>query len=58
MHEFDPALLRRLAVRYRARAQTEPGKAILFCEIARDMEARAVEVEANLRTELAPSLHV
>jgi hypothetical protein len=41
MEQFDPAILRRLAARYRQRAKTEPGKAELFEGIAADMEAYA-----------------
>ena len=41
MQHFDPAMLRRLAAKYRQRAQTEPDKKRLFLEIARDMEAHA-----------------
>ena len=41
MERFDPAMLRKLAARYRERALSEPDKAELFAEIARDMEAHA-----------------
>jgi hypothetical protein len=41
MEQFDPAILRRLAARYRQRAKTEPGKAELFEGIPADMEAYA-----------------
>jgi hypothetical protein len=45
MHDFDPAMLRKLAKRYRERAETEPDKAALFRSIANDMEAHAELVE-------------
>lgn len=41
MRTFDPAMLRRLASKYRERAKTEPDRASLFLEIARDMETHA-----------------
>lgn len=41
MQEFDPALLRKLAARYRRRAEAEPESAELFLEIAKKMEADA-----------------
>lgn len=45
MNTFDPALLRRLAARYRERAKTELDKAHVFMEIADDMEAHAERAE-------------
>ena len=45
MHTFDPAILRKLAARYRERAATEPSKAELFLEIARDMETHAEQAQ-------------
>jgi hypothetical protein len=45
MQEFDPALLRRLAARYRERANEEPIRASLFREVADDMEAHARRIE-------------
>ena len=47
MHDFDPAVLRRLAARYRERALSEPEMAELFHEIADDMEAHARREEPN-----------
>jgi hypothetical protein len=41
MDSFDPKLLRRLANRYLERAKSEPDKARIFLEIAKDMEAHA-----------------
>jgi hypothetical protein len=41
MQTFDPKMLRRLAARYRERAESEPEMARVFTEIARDMEAHA-----------------
>ena len=45
MHTFDPEILRKLAARYRERAVTEPSKAELFLEIARDMETHAEQAQ-------------
>ena len=47
MHNYDPKLLRKLAATYRARATTEPDRARVFLEIARDMEIHARRIEAN-----------
>lgn len=48
MKSFDPVLLRRLAVRYRERAVTEPEMAHAFIEIATDMETHAaMQVHAD-----------
>ena len=47
MHTYDPKLLRRLAATYRARATTEPDKARVFLEIARDMESHADRIEGD-----------
>lgn len=47
MHNYDPKLLRKLAATYRARASTEPARARVFLEIARDMEMHARRIEAN-----------
>lgn len=47
MHNYDPKLLRKLAATYRARATTEPDRARVFLEIARDMEMHARRIEAN-----------
>jgi hypothetical protein len=45
MNTFEPAILRRLAARYRERAVTEPDKAEVFVQIAKDMEAHAAQAE-------------
>ncbi|HEU4651730.1 MAG TPA: hypothetical protein VFS49_09980 [Croceibacterium sp.] len=45
MKDFDPAMLRRLAARYRERAETEPDMADTFRKIAADMEAHARRTE-------------
>ena len=45
MHTFDSEILRKLATRYRERAVTEPSKAELFLEIARDMETHAEQAK-------------
>jgi hypothetical protein len=47
MHTYDPKVLRRLAATYRKRATTEPDKANLFLEIARDMEFHADRIEGD-----------
>ena len=49
MQDFDPAMLRRLAYRYRERARIEPERAELFIEIASDMEAHAQRTEEPTR---------
>ena len=41
MKDFDPAMLRKLAARYRERAVSEPHMARTFNEIANDMESHA-----------------
>jgi hypothetical protein len=53
MQTFDPKMLRRLAPRYRERADSEPEKARVFTEIARDMEAHAALTEQQQQTENA-----
>ena len=50
MQTYDPKLLRKLAATYRARAQSEPDKARVFIEIAKDMEAHASRIEADRTT--------
>jgi hypothetical protein len=49
MQDFDPALLRKLASRYRERAKDEPERAALFAEIANDMELHARRAETPSR---------
>ena len=49
MQDFDPAMLRKLAARYKERARDEPGMADLFTEIANDMEAHARRSEQKVR---------
>lgn len=47
VQQFDPAILRQLAARYRERAKAEPEQAELFESIAADMEAHAQLAEKS-----------
>jgi hypothetical protein len=50
MHNHDPKMLRKLAATYRPRAITEPGRANVFLEIAKDMEKHAGLIEGADKT--------
>lgn len=56
MHNHDPKILRKLATTYRARATTEPERASVFLEIAKDMEKHAGLIEGadKTRSRLSP----
>ena len=56
MHTYDPKLLRKLAATYRERAVSEPEKALIFLEIADDMESHARRIEGTPACPPTPDL--